>query len=166
MPVDMREWLPEDDLVYVVLDAVAALDLGEFRRRYRADGHGRAASGPEMMVALLLYGYCQGERSSRVIEKRCARDVAYRVIAGGLHPDHATIARFRVLSRPKIGFGSSLARVPRASGGVRVFVDQAAQDRFSADLPCIDVGHGAAEGVRFAVGDTLGNALVRARAVL
>jgi hypothetical protein len=39
----MREWLPEDDLVFVVLDAVAALDLGGFRRRYRADGHGRAA---------------------------------------------------------------------------------------------------------------------------
>ena len=86
MPVDMREWLPEDDLVFVVLDAVAALDLGEFRRRYRADGHGRAAFDPEMMVALLLYGYCQGERSSRVIEKRCVRDVAYRVIAGGLVP--------------------------------------------------------------------------------
>jgi transposase len=49
-----------------------------------------------MMVALLLYGYCQGERSSRVIERRCVRDVAYRVIAGGLFPDHATIARFRV----------------------------------------------------------------------
>ena len=61
-------------------------------------------------------------------------------------------------AHPKIGFGSSPARVLRASGGVRVFVDQAAQDRFSADLPCIDVGHGAAEGVRFAVGDTLGNA--------
>jgi hypothetical protein len=38
------------------------LDPGEFRRRYRADGHGRAASGPEMMVALLVYGCCQGER--------------------------------------------------------------------------------------------------------
>ena len=86
MPVDMREWLPEDDLAFVVLDAVATLDLGEFRRRYRADGHGRAAFDPEMMVALLLYGYCQGERSSRVIEKRCVRDVAYRVIAGGLRP--------------------------------------------------------------------------------
>src|SRR5580704_10853380 len=74
LPVDMREWLPEDDLVFIVLDAVAALDLGEFRRRYRADGHGRAAFDPEMMVALLLYGYCQGERSSRVIEKRSVRD--------------------------------------------------------------------------------------------
>jgi hypothetical protein len=55
LPVDMREWLPEDDLVFIVLDAVAALDLGGFRRRYRADGHGRAAFDPEMMVALLLY---------------------------------------------------------------------------------------------------------------
>ena len=60
MPVDMREWLPEDDLVFVVLDAVATLDLGEFRRRYRADGHGRAAFDPEMMVALLLYGVLPG----------------------------------------------------------------------------------------------------------
>ena len=73
LPVDMREWLPEDDLVFIVLDAVAALDLGEFRRRYRADGHGRAAFDPEMMVALLLYGYCQGERSSRVVERRPVR---------------------------------------------------------------------------------------------
>jgi hypothetical protein len=71
LPVDMREWLPEDDLAFVVLDAVSTLDLGEFRRFYRADGHGRAAFDPEMMVALLLYAYCQGERSSRVIEKRC-----------------------------------------------------------------------------------------------
>jgi hypothetical protein len=52
VPVDMREWLPEDDLVFVVLDAVATLDLGGFRSRYRADGHGRAAFDPEMMVAL------------------------------------------------------------------------------------------------------------------
>src|SRR5260370_26061934 len=95
LPVDMREWLPEDDLVFVVLDAVATLDLGEFRRRYRADGHGRAAFDPEMMVALLLYGYCQGERSSRLTGKRCVRDVGYRVITGGLRPHHATISPVR-----------------------------------------------------------------------
>ena len=111
LPVDMREWLPEDDLAYVVLDAVAILDLGGFRRRYRADGHGRAAFDPEMMVALLLYGYCQGERSSRVIERRCLRDVAYWVIAGGLHPDHATIARFR--SRHEAALGGLFSQVLR-----------------------------------------------------
>jgi hypothetical protein len=56
-----------------------------------------------MMVALLLYAYCQGERPSRVIEKRCVRGVAYRVIAGGLHPDHATIARFRARHEKALG---------------------------------------------------------------
>jgi len=102
-----------------VLDAVAALDLGGFRRRYRADGHGRAASGPEMMVALLLYGYCQGERSSRVIEKRCVRDVTYRVIAGGLHPDHATIARFRARHEKALGeLFSQVLRLLAAEGMV------------------------------------------------
>jgi transposase len=119
LPVDMREWLPGDDLVYVVLDAVATLDLGGFRRGYRADGHGRAAFDPEMMVALLLYGYCQGERSSRVIEKRCVRDVAYRVITGGLQPDHATIARFRARHQEALGgLFSQVLRLLAAEGMV------------------------------------------------
>jgi transposase len=119
LPVDMREWLPEDDLAFIVLDAMAALDLGEFRRRYRADGHGRAAFAPEMMVALLLYGYGQGERSSRVIEKRCGRDVGYRVITGGLHPDHATIARFRARHEAALGgLFSQVLRLLAAEGMV------------------------------------------------
>jgi transposase len=119
LPVDMREWLPEDDLVFIVLDAVASLDLGEFRRRYRADGHGRAAFDPEMMVALLLYGYCQGERSSRVIEKRCVRDVGYRVITGGLRPDHATVARFRARHEKALGgLFSQVLRLLAAEGMV------------------------------------------------
>jgi transposase len=62
---------------------------------YREDGQGRPAFDPAMMVALLLYGCCHGVRSSREIERRCVRDVAFRVIAGGHRPDHATIARFR-----------------------------------------------------------------------
>jgi transposase len=119
LPADVREWLPEDDLVFVVLDAVATLDLGGFRRRYRADGHGRAAFDPEMMVALLLYAYCQGERSSRVIGRRCVRDVACRVIAGGLHPDHATIARFRARHETALGeLFSQVLRLLAAEGMV------------------------------------------------
>jgi transposase len=118
LPVDMREWLPEDDLVFVVLDAVATLDLDEFRRRYRAGGHGRVAFDPEMMVALLLYGYCQGERSSRVTGRRCVRDVGYRVITGGLRPDHAAIARFR--ARHGTALGGVFSQVLRllAAGGM------------------------------------------------
>ena len=48
-----------------------------------------------MMVALLLYGYARGQRSSRGIERGCIEDVAYRVIAANRVPDHCTIARFR-----------------------------------------------------------------------
>lgn len=58
-------------------------------------GTAGAAYDSQMMIALLLYAYCHEERSSRVIQQRCVRDVAYRVIVGRLHPDHATIARFR-----------------------------------------------------------------------
>jgi hypothetical protein len=71
-----------------------------------------------LLLLLLLYGYCQGERSSRVIEKRCVRDVGYRVITGGLHPDHATIARFR--ARHQAALGGLFSQVLRllAAGGM------------------------------------------------
>jgi transposase len=75
---------------------------------------------PGMMVALLLYGYCRGERSGRVIEKRCVRDVAYRVITGGLRPDHATIARFRARhGKPLGGLFSRVLRLLAAGGWCR-----------------------------------------------
>lgn len=95
MPPSLREWLPEDHLAWFVIDAVAEMDLSAFYGRYREDGWGRAAFEPSMMVALLLYAYCQGERSSRRIERHCAEDVAFRVICANQVPDHTTIARFR-----------------------------------------------------------------------
>ena len=95
LPPDMREWIPEDDLAMFVMDAVKQMDLSEFFRLYRCDGRGGSAYMPEMMVTLLMYSYCLGERSSRRIERFCDRDVAYRVITGNTFPDHTTIARFR-----------------------------------------------------------------------
>jgi transposase len=103
LPPDMREWLPEDHLAWLVIDSVAQFDLAPFRRSYRDDGSGRPAFDPALMVALLLYGFCQGDRASRQIERRCVTDVAYRVIAGGHRPDHATIARFRVRHEARLG---------------------------------------------------------------
>lgn len=96
MPPSVADWLPDGHLAWFVLDVVQQLDLDGLYAAYRADGWGRAAHEPSMMLALLLYGYCQGERSSRVIERRCREDVAYRVITANTVPDHATIARFRV----------------------------------------------------------------------
>jgi len=95
MPPSLHDWLPEGDLAWFILEAVGQMDLKPFYGRYRSDGWGRAAFEPEMMVSLLLYGYCVGERSSRRIERLCERDVAFRVIAANHTPDHATIARFR-----------------------------------------------------------------------
>jgi transposase len=95
LPPSLREWLPEDHLAWFVIDAVEELDLGDFYAAYRGDGWGRAAFDPKMMVALLLYAYAVGERSSRQIERRCREDVAFRVLTANAVPDHATIARFR-----------------------------------------------------------------------
>ena len=95
LPPNLRDWLPEDHLAWFVLDAVAAMDLEAFFGAYRRDGHGRAAHDPAMMVALLLYAYCKGQRSSRGIERGCVEDVAFRVITANQVPDHSTIARFR-----------------------------------------------------------------------
>ncbi len=95
MPASLRDWLPEDHLAWFVLDAVSQLDLTAFYARYREDGWGRKAYEPSMMVALVLYAYCEGERSSRRIERRCREDSAFRVLTGNQQPDHATICRFR-----------------------------------------------------------------------
>lgn len=95
LPPSLRDWLGEDHLAWCVLDAVEQIDLSAIYAAYRADGWGRAAFEPQMMVALLLYAYAVGERSSRAIERRCREDVAFRVIAANQAPDHATIARFR-----------------------------------------------------------------------
>lgn len=95
LPPSLREWLPEDHLAWFIVDAVEELDLAAFHASYRDDGWGRAAFDPQMMVALLLYAYAIGERSSRQIERRCREDVAFRCLSANQIPDHATIARFR-----------------------------------------------------------------------
>ena len=110
-------------LAWFVLDAVAEMDLGAFYGSYREDGWGRAAHDPAMMVALFVYAYAIGERSSRGIERRCRDDVAFRVITANHAPDHATVARFRVRHEAAIGdlFGQVLALCAR-SGLVNVGV--------------------------------------------
>src|SRR4051812_6028806 len=94
LPPDVREWLPADHLSWFVIDAVADMNLDAFYGAYRADGHGRAADEPSLMVALILYAFATKVRSSRAIECHCRQDVAHRVITANLVPDQATIARF------------------------------------------------------------------------
>ena len=123
MPPSLREWVPEDHLAWFVIDVVGGLDLAPFLAGYRQDGWGRAAHDPAMMVALIVYAYAIGERSSRRIERRCREDVAFRVITANQAPDHATIARFRVRHERALGelFGQVLGLCADA-GLVRVGV--------------------------------------------
>ena len=95
MPPSVADWLAEGHLAWFVLDTVKELDLSGFYASYRADGRGGAVYDPEAMLAVLLYAYCSGERSSRRIERRLTEDVSYRVLAANQQPDHATLARFR-----------------------------------------------------------------------
>ena len=106
-----RERNSWDSVVDELLASVAsrAIKLREPTFGVRPDGRGGAAYDPAMMVALLLYAYCVGERSSRVIERRCREDVAFRVIAANQLPDHATIARFRATHQ--VAFGDLFAQV-------------------------------------------------------
>lgn len=94
LPPSLTDWLPQDHLAWFVLDAVEQIDLSQFYKKYRADGVGNSAFHPSMMVALLIYSYCTGERSSRQIEKHCRTDVAYKVVTANQYPDHSTISRF------------------------------------------------------------------------
>lgn len=116
MPPSVREWLPEDHLAFFVLDTVAELDLAEFFAAYRTDGRGGSVYDPSMMMAVLLYAYCTGERSSRRVERRLVEDVAYRVVAANQQPDHATIARFRARHQGAIAglFGQVLGLCVKA----------------------------------------------------
>src|SRR3954449_3038591 len=94
MPPDVREWLPERHLAWFVIDAVEEMDLDGFYAAHRVDGRCRPPYDPAMMVAVLVYAYARGIRSSRMIERACEEDVAFRVLAAQQRPDHATLARF------------------------------------------------------------------------
>ena len=96
LPPSPTEWLPEDHLARFVMDVVGQLDLSAIHARYqRKDPRGAQPHHPLMMTSLLVYGYCVGVASSRKIEKKTYEDVAFRVIAGGEHPDHVRISEFR-----------------------------------------------------------------------
>jgi transposase len=95
LPPDLTDWVPDDHVVWSILGAVEQMDLSAFYGAYRANGQGRAAYEPSMMIALLLHAYARGNRSSRGIERACREDVTYKLITAMAIPDHSTIAEFR-----------------------------------------------------------------------
>jgi transposase len=95
LPVDMMDWLPEGDIVHVIVDAVGLMDLSDFEATCKVGRAGQPPFAPAMLLGLLIYAYSHGVRSSRAIERLCRRDAGYRFIVGDDVPDHSVIARFR-----------------------------------------------------------------------
>jgi len=93
LPVDLRQWVPEDDLVHFVIEAVDSMHLPSMGINRR--GTGSEQYPPRMMMALLIYCYANGIFSSRRIERATYRDIGVRYLSGDTHPDHDTICTFR-----------------------------------------------------------------------
>ena len=93
LPVDIREWVPEDDLAHFVLEAVERVPMSSFM--VNEPGTGSAQYHPRMMLALLIYCYANGIFGSRRIERATYRDLGVRYVAADCHPDHDTICAFR-----------------------------------------------------------------------
>lgn len=93
LPPDLREWVPTDDPVHLIIEVVEQLPETVFEVNVR--GSGSAQYPPSMLLALLIYCYSIGVFSSRKIEQATHRDVAVRYLTGDTHPDHDTICTFR-----------------------------------------------------------------------
>src|SRR5580658_1256945 len=95
LPPSLREWLPEQHLVYFVSDVVDQLDLSAMHAVYEKEKRGQPPYDPRLMTRLLVYGYCTGVFSSRRIQKRMQEDIPFKVLAAGNEPDFRTISDFR-----------------------------------------------------------------------
>ena len=95
LPPSLREWVPEDHLVYFVSDVVDQLNLSAIHAVYGEEKRGQPPYDPRLMTKLLVYGYCTGVFSSRRIAKRLQEDIPFKVLAAGNEPDFRTISDFR-----------------------------------------------------------------------
>jgi transposase len=117
LPPSLRDWLPEDHLVYFVSDLVDELDLSAIMTVYEDEERGFPPYHPVMLTKVLVYAYCVGIFSSRRIQRRLAEDVGFRVLAAGNQPDFRTIADFRKTHLTALtGFFEQVLRLAREMG--------------------------------------------------
>jgi transposase len=125
MPHDLNLWLPENHLARFVVDIVDKLDFRSIYLKYSKSGS--QAYDPKLLLALIFYGYATGIFSSRKIEAATYDSVAFRFIAGNLHPDHDTIANFRKRFLPQLkGWFKEVLLIGRELGLIKlgnIFID-------------------------------------------
>jgi transposase len=121
LPPSPRDWLPEGDMVFFMLDTVRELDISAITDKYEREERGYPPYHPRMMTTLLLYSYTQGVFSSRRIMKRCERDAAWRVIVQEDVPDFRTISDFRKLHLKELeGLFVQVLRLCQKAGLVKL----------------------------------------------
>jgi len=121
LPPSPSDWLSENHLVYFLLDVVRELDISSVKAKYEREDRGFPPFHPRMMVALLLYTYCEGVFSSRRIQKRCEHDIAYRVVVGDDVPNFRTISDFRKLNLKELeGLFVQVLRLCQKAGLVKL----------------------------------------------
>jgi transposase len=96
----VNDCLPANHLARFIVAIVEMLDLSIFYAYYATVGG--EPIDPKVLLGVLLYGYATGVFSSRKIENATYEVIPFRFIAGGLHPDHSTIAWFRKQFLPEI----------------------------------------------------------------
>lgn len=121
LPPSLDDWLPEDDEARFISEVVEeVLDLAPVYASY-ASASGAPPYDPRMMLKLLLFAYATGVTSSREVERRCARDVAFRWLSGNQAPDYRSLARFRRRHLDALpGLFTQVLRVCAEAGLVRL----------------------------------------------
>jgi len=120
-PPSPRDWLPENHLVYFLMDVTGLVDLSPIFDHYEKTPQGQPPYHPRMMLTLLLYSYCIGVFSSRKIMDRCQTDAAFRVIVGNDIPNFRTISDFRKTHLPVMNaLFVEVLRLCAAAGLVKV----------------------------------------------
>jgi transposase len=121
LPPSLRDWLPENHLVYFVSDVVDQLDLSTIESVYEKDDRGQPPYHPRMMTKILVYSYCIGVFSSRKIQKRLIEDVPFRVLAAGNQPDFRTISDFRKIHLDAIqGLFEQVLKLALTAGAIKL----------------------------------------------
>jgi len=121
LPPDLRDWVRAEHLVWFVSDLVDTLELTAIEAYYEAETRGQPPYHPRLMVKLLVYGYCQGVRSSRKIAQRLDEDVAFRALAAGNRPDFRTISDFRKIHLKALeGLFEQVLRLALESGALQL----------------------------------------------
>jgi transposase len=121
LPPSLKDWLPENHLVYFVSDVVDQLDLSKIESVYERDDRGQPPYNPRMMTKILVYSYCTGIFSSRKIQKRLIEDVAFRVLAAGNQPDFRTISDFRKIHLEALqGLFEQVLKLALTAGAIKL----------------------------------------------